>query len=322
MAGPTERVLQLLSLLQTHQHWRGSDLATRLGVSERTVRRDVDRLRTLGYPVDALPGVEGGYRLAAGAHLPPLLLDDDEAVAVAVGLRSATAGGLPGIDDTVLRVLLKLEQVLPDRLRRRVRALVTNTAVLTWGTPAASLDADALATLAQACRDHEEVRFAYRSRDGADSDRLVQPHQLVVSGRTWYLVCWDCRRDDWRTFRVDRLHDVRLAGVRFTPRTIPGDDAAAFVARSIRSASRARTTTVLVDAPLPVVATEQPWLADAAVAVDAAHCRVTVRGEQLDWVLANVCALASRYPVHVEDDPEVTAALGALSRRLASAAAG
>ena len=120
MAGPTERVLQLLSLLQTHQHWRGSDLATRLGVSERTVRRDVDRLRTLGYPVDALPGVEGGYRLAAGAHLPPLLLDDDEAVAVAVGLRSATAGGLPGIDDTVLRVLLKLEQVLPDRLRRRV----------------------------------------------------------------------------------------------------------------------------------------------------------------------------------------------------------
>ncbi|MEZ5135479.1 MAG: WYL domain-containing protein [Acidimicrobiales bacterium] len=186
MAGPTERVLQLLSLLQTHQHWRGSDLATR-SRSERTVRRRPAPNPRL--PGGCAAGGRGRAPAAAGAHLPPLLLDDDEAVAVAVGLRSATAGGLPGIDDTVPRVLLKLEQVLPDRLRRRVRALVTNTAVLTWGTPAASLDADALATLAQACRDHEEVRFAYRSRDGADSDRLVQPHQLVVSGRTWCSSC-------------------------------------------------------------------------------------------------------------------------------------
>ena len=211
---PTERALQLLSLLQTHRFWPGEELTARLGVSARTLRRDVDRLRSLGYPVDATPGSGGGYRLGAGAHLPPLLLDDDEAVAIAVGLRSAASASIEGMEDTALRALAKLEQVLPDRLRRRVLAVHTNVASLQWSNDGPVVDADALAVLALVCRDREQVRFDYRRRDGDDSSRLVEPFQLVSTGRRWYLVAWDVRRDDWRTFRLDRLERARHAGVR------------------------------------------------------------------------------------------------------------
>ena len=212
-ADPTERALLLLSLLQTHRFWSGEELTVRLGVSARTLRRDVDRLRTFGYPVDATPGTGGGYRLAAGAHLPPLLLDDDEAVAIAVGLRAAASASIDGMEDTSLRALAKLEQVLPDHLRRRVRAVHANIASLgNGGGP--TVDPDALAVLALACRDHEQVRFDYRRRDGDEASRLVEPHQLVSMGRRWYLVAWDVRRDGWRTFRLDRLERARLAGSR------------------------------------------------------------------------------------------------------------
>ena len=210
---PTERALLLLSLLQTHRFWPGAELTERLGVSARTLRRDVDRLRTLGYPVDATPGASGGYRLAAGAHLPPLLLDDDEAVAIAVGLRAAAGASIDGMEDTSLRALVKLEQVLPDRLRRRVHAVHSNVASLQWGG-APTVDADALAVLALGCRDHEQVRFEYRRRDGDETSRLVEPHQLVSTGRRWYLVAWDVRRDDWRTFRLDRLERRTVGGRR------------------------------------------------------------------------------------------------------------
>src|SRR5262245_30825613 len=233
-ADPTERALQLLSLLQTHRFWPGEELTERLGVSARTLRRDVDRLRSLGYPVDATPGAGGGYRLAAGAHLPPLLLDDDEAVAIAVGLRSAASASIEGMEDTAVRALAKLEQVLPDRLRRRVLAVHTNVASLQWSDDEAVIDPDALAVLALACRDREQVRFDYTRRDGEEGSRLVEPLQLVSTGRRWYLAAWDVRRDDWRTFRLDRLQRARLAGGRCAAREIPGGDAAAFVARSIR----------------------------------------------------------------------------------------
>ena len=197
---PTGRVLELLSLLQTHRFWTGAELAGRLDVSERTLRRDVERLRTLGYEVDATPGAAGGYRLAAGNHLPPLLLDDEEAVAIAVGLRAAADAPVEGIDHTSLRALAKLEQVLPDRLRRRVRALHGNVTPMRWSHRGPLVDPEALALLSQACRDHEQVQFDYSRRDGEQSRRLVEPHQLVSAGRRWYLVAFDLRREDWRTW--------------------------------------------------------------------------------------------------------------------------
>ncbi len=256
---PTQRALQLLSLLQTHRFWPGEELTAHLGVSARTLRRDVDRLRSLGYPVDATPGSGGGYRLAAGAHLPPLLLDDDEAVAIAVGLRSAASASIEGMEDTALRALAKLEQVLPDRLRRRVLAVHTNVASLQWSNDGSGVDADALAVLALACRDREQVRFDYRRRDGDDSSRLVEPFQLVSTGRRWYLVAWDVRRDDWRTFRLDRLERARHAGVRCAPRELPGGDAAAFVAQSIRSMPQPAYAVLEVGAPVDDVRASLHW---------------------------------------------------------------
>src|SRR5690349_24438657 len=230
---PTARALRLLSLLQTYKFWSGSELAERLEVSSRTLRRDIDRLRVLGYPVDATPGAAGGYRLAAGSHLPPLVLDDDEAVAIAVGLRTAAGASVEGIEETSVRALAKLEQVLPDRLRRRVNAVHANVTQLRWEGEQSTFDTEVLAVLALACRDNEQVYFEYRSRTGDETSRLVEPHQLVSAGRRWYLVGWDVRRVDWRTFRLDRLDTPRLGGVRFRPRELPTGDAAAYVAESM-----------------------------------------------------------------------------------------
>jgi predicted DNA-binding transcriptional regulator YafY len=233
---PTGRALKLLSLLQTRRRWSGAELAQRLEVTERTVRRDIDRLRRLGYPVDAAPGGDGGYRLSAGSHLPPLLLDDDEAVAVAVGLRAAAGAAIEGMDDASVRALAKLEQVLPDHLRRRVSALHAAVVSLQHEHNGDDvIDPDALSVLAAACRDHEEARFDYVGPDGDTTRRLVEPYQLISAGRRWYLIAWDLRRTDWRTFRLDRLAQVRLAGRRFPPRAIPGGSAAAYFAESIAS---------------------------------------------------------------------------------------
>ncbi len=186
MLETSARLLKLLSLLQLHREWRGADLADRLGVSTRTIRTDVDKLRSLGYPVDATPGAAGGYRLGAGAALPPLLLDDDEAVAVAVGLRTAAGGSVTGIEETSVRALAKLEQVLPSRLRHRVRSLHAVTVPVPGFGP--TVDAEVLTALAAVCRDHERLRFDYRSHRGTASRREVEPHRLVHAGRRWYLV--------------------------------------------------------------------------------------------------------------------------------------
>lgn len=205
MLETSARLLRLLSLLQAHRDWSGADLADRLGVTPRTVRRDVDRLRELGYPVNASPGTGGGYQLGAGAELPPLLLDDDEAVAVAVGLRTAAGQGIEGIGETSVRALAKLEQVLPNRLRRRVSALNAFTVPMLRGSGPSAVDPAVLTELANACRDCERLRFEYLDHGGSPTRRTVEPHRLVCTEHRWYLVAWDVDRDDWRTFRVDRI---------------------------------------------------------------------------------------------------------------------
>ncbi|MFI6576112.1 helix-turn-helix transcriptional regulator [Nocardiopsis sp. NPDC050513] len=228
MQATSTRLLRLLSLLQTRREWPGADLADRLDVSPRTIRRDVDRLRELGYPIQATMGTGGGYQLGAGAALPPLLLDDDEAVAVAVGLRTAAQGGVSGIEETSVRALAKLLQVLPSRLRRRVDALGSFTVPMPSGGP--TVDADTLALIASACRDSERLRFDYERHDGSPSRRIVEPLRLVARGRRWYLVAWDNDRDDWRTFRVDRMRPLTPTGPRVPPRDPPEQGVAAYLA--------------------------------------------------------------------------------------------
>ena len=318
MVDPTARTLRLLSLLQTHRFWPGTELAERLEVSGRTLRRDIDRLRELGYPVDATPGVSGGYRLAAGSHLPPLLLDDDEAVAIAVGLRAAAGAAIAGIEDTALRALVKLEQVLPDRLRRRVTALHGNVAVRRWDE-GPLVDPEVLAVLAQACRDREEARFDYERRDGEQASRLVQPHQLVSLGRRWYVVAWDVRRDDWRTFRLDRVREPRLAGVRFAERELPGGDAAAFVARSFRSMPMAHEAEVHVAAGEAEVTEVARWLeADVEVQPDGT-CVLRMRSEALGWLVSMITTLAINFDIRVVGDDALAELVGTTARRLRAA---
>jgi predicted DNA-binding transcriptional regulator YafY len=253
MLETSARLLRLLSLLQTRKDWAGPDLAERLQVSARTVRRDIDRLRELGYPVHATTGTFGGYRLGSGAELPPLLLDDEEAVAVAVGLRTAAVGTVTGIEETSLRALAKLEQVLPSRLRRRVNALQTYTVPVPRDTPGPTVDAGVLTTLANACRDLERLRFDYLDHNGNPSIRAVEPHRLVNWGRRWYLVAWDVDRADWRTFRVDRVQPRTPTGPRFTPRELPDGDAAAYVSRTASAAAWRYRATVVVHGPADVI---------------------------------------------------------------------
>ncbi len=323
MSDPTSRVLQLLSMLQTYRFWPGNELSDRLGVSSRTLRRDIDRLRELGYPVDATPGVAGGYRLAAGAHMPPLLLDDDEAVAIAVGLRAAAGASIEGIEETSLRALAKLEQVLPDRLRRRVSTLHANVVSLRWGGDDATFASESLAVLAQACRDHEQVRFDYRRRDGDEAARLVEPHQLVSAGRRWYLVAWDVRRDDWRTFRLDRMTDPRLAGVRFVPRPIPGGDAAAYVAESF---SRMESAHTVVLAAVGTPDEVRALFSGSDIAVDDlgdGRCRVELGDDDLRWLVVRVAVVALQTEVALLEGSgaEVADAVRRTGARLTAAGA-
>lgn len=230
MSQTTSRVLQLLGLLQSRRVWTGPELAERLGVTTRSVRRDVERLRDLGYPVHASTGHGGGYQLGAGAALPPLLLDSDEAVAMAVCLRLAAGGSVAGVGDAALRALSKLDQVMPARLRSQVGALRGATVTLT-PTAETLVEPDTLMTLARACRDHEHVDTEYVDRDGVATSRRLEPYQLVTTGRRWYLLAYDRDRDDWRSLRLDRMSGVRARGTTFTAREAP--DAADYVSRAI-----------------------------------------------------------------------------------------
>lgn len=233
MSETTSRVLQLLGLLQARRVWTGEELAARLGVTGRSVRRDIDRLRDLGYPVHASTGHGGGYQLGAGAALPPLLLDPEEAVAMAVCLRLAAGGSVAGVGESALRALSKLDQVMPAKLRSQVSAVHEQTVTLTSGSDT-PVEPAALMTLARACRDHEHVDAAYTDIRGAETSRRLEPYQLVTTGRRWYLLAYDRDKLDWRTLRLDRMSDVRARGTTFTPRDAP--DAANFVSRAISSA--------------------------------------------------------------------------------------
>jgi predicted DNA-binding transcriptional regulator YafY len=252
MLETSARLLRLLSLLQGRRDWTSAELGTRLGVTTRTIRNDVDRLRRLGYPVDARPGVAGGYRLGTGGALPPLLLDDEEAVAVAIGLRTAATGSVAGIEETSVRALAKVQQVLPSRLRRRVSAF--QSYALPMPSPGPQVDPDVLTVIASACRDHERLWFDYRTHSGAASRRSVEPHRLINDRRRWYLVAWDLERDAWRTFRVDRIEPRTPTGPRFTPRVLPPDhEIAAQVARGVGEATWRYRARVIVHAPATYV---------------------------------------------------------------------
>jgi predicted DNA-binding transcriptional regulator YafY len=257
MLETSARLLRLLSLLQARRDWTSTELAARLGVTTRTIRNDVGRLRGLGYPVEARPGVAGGYRLGTAGALPPLLLDDEEAVAVAIGLRTAAGGSIAGIEETSVRALAKLQQVLPSRLRRRVSAF--QSYALPVPSPGPRVDPDVLTVIAAACRDHERLRFDYTTHSGAVSRRSVEPYRLVNDRRRWYLVAWDTDRDGWRTFRADRIRPRTPAGPRFTPRPLPPDhEIAAQVARGAAEATWRYRARVIVHAPAAQVRARLP----------------------------------------------------------------
>jgi predicted DNA-binding transcriptional regulator YafY len=307
------RLLRLLSLLHTRVQWTGPELAGRLEVTTRTVRRDVDRLRSLGYLIDSTPGPTGAYRLAPGGTLPPLPLDDDEAVAVAVSLRTAAGGSVAGVDEAALTALAKLERVLPARLRSRVLAVGAATVALT--SAEAKVDADALVTIAQACQGSERLRFMYRDRSSHQSERTVEPHRLVHTGRRWYLVARDVRRDDWRTFRADRVTDIVATGHRFVFDDPP--DAAALVSRGVSVAPYRHQARVIVKAAAAVVAENVPPTVGVVTALDDATCELSTGADHLDAIAAHLLLLDADFVVL--DPPELRDRIAVLADRLTRA---
>lgn len=316
MLNTSARLLRLLTLLESRREWPGAALADRLGVSTRTVRNDVARLRELGYPIQAAPGVAGGYRLGSGAAMPPLLLEDDEAVAVAVALRSSAGGGITGIEETSVSALVKLEQVLPVRLRRRVNALQAYTVAAPATGP--TVDAHALATLAAACRDCELVRIEYRKQDGSESTRTVEPYRVVSLGRRWYLFAWDRDRHAWRTFRVDRMSLQHPAGPHFTPRELPAEDIAAYVMRSVRSAPMKYESRVIVHASAVVIAERLPREI-VLEPVDDTTCIVHVRSNSVEMLAVHLGLLDADFTV--TEPRELVDQLAKLARRYSTASA-
>jgi predicted DNA-binding transcriptional regulator YafY len=308
----SSRLLELLSLLQGRRDWPGHELADRLEVSGRTVRRDVERLRQLGYPVESLTGPAGGYRLAAGTAMPPLLLDDDEAIAIAVGLRTAAGASVTGIEETAVRALVKLEQVLPAHLRRRVHAL--GRATFTLPVPGPTVDPQHLTVIAACCRDSECLRFEYQARDGTDSRREVEPHSLVNRGRRWYLVAWDRRRQGWRTFRLDRLTRPGSTGVRFTPGQPPAKDAAAYVEQSIAGLRNRFEARVTLHAAAAEITSRVRTYGGTIEPIDAETCEFRVGEDDLRWLAMRIAMLGVDFEVH--EPPELVAHLRALAGRL------
>jgi predicted DNA-binding transcriptional regulator YafY len=296
MANTSKRTLQLLSLLQTQRYWRGPELAERLEVSERTLRRDVDRLRELGYPVEARRGIDGGYQLAAGAALPPLILDDEEAVALCVGLQAAVQGGtVAGIAESSVRAFTKVVQVMPSHLRRRVDALVAVTEPAVWGSTGAGVDPFVLTSVAQACRDDERLEFSYTSRDGARTVRDVEPHRLVLLERRWYLVAWDLTRYEWRSFRLDRLDKPRR-GAHFRPRQLPGGDAADFVRAGIGNMQAPHSVEAVIHAPAADVrARVGPWA--SIEEIGHGRCVLRMTADSLEWAAMALGATGAGFEV-------------------------
>lgn len=317
----SSRLLSLLSLLQARRDWPGGLLAERLRVSERTVRRDVDRLRELGYPVQAVKGPDGGYRLEAGSRMPPLLFDEEQAVALAVALRIAVGTGA-GIEEAAARALATVRQVLPSRLRQRVDAL--EISAVGRGTDS-QVDTGILLTLSAAVRAGEELRFDYRS-PGRPEDaeprppRRVQPHHLVVRAGRWYVVGWDPDRGDWRTFRADRMTPRVPNGPRFTPREVPGGDVATLLSARFKGSESTDAWPCRGDVVLDLPATEvAPFAGDGVVEdLGAGRTRLTAGS----WSWAALAAALARFDTEIEviGPPELRAAFAELSRRAGRAA--
>lgn len=312
--GTTERVLRLLALLQQRPVWTGPELAERLGVTTRSIRRDVERLRNLGYPVNAAQGVGGGYQLGAGKALPPLLLDDEEAIATAVSLRLAAGGTVAGASEAAVRTLAKLDQVLPARLRAEVRAL--HDAISTLDGGRIEVDADALLALARATRDRMRVEFGYDARDGAASVRRAEPYALVATGRRWYLMAFDLDRDDWRTFRLDRIRDLRTTTFRYQVRDHP--DPADHVQRSISRSPYAVDARVRFLAPAALVRERVPaWVGAVAADGDDA-CILETGGVDLHGLALHLGLLG--FDFEVLEPPQLQEHLADAGARLAAAA--
>ncbi|MFH8615094.1 helix-turn-helix transcriptional regulator [Streptomyces sp. NPDC017979] len=311
MTDTPARLLNLLSLLQTPREWPGSELAERLNVSPRTIRRDIDRLRDLGYPVEASRGAVGGYRLVAGSAMPPLLLDDEEAVAIAVGLRAGAGHAIEGMEEASVRALAKLEQVLPSRLRHRVTTLQAATIPLTRGD-GASIDPRTLTAIAGAASGRERLRFGYRAGDGTETNRLVEPHRLVSTGWRWYLVAYDLEREDWRTFRVDRVSEPFATGARFTPRELAADSGAELLKSTMsRANGQEHEVDVEFEAPASFVAARLPSYLGVPVATDDdgaeggdgnGRCRLRTRSQDsIEWLGLRLALVDCEFTVHGPD---------------------
>jgi predicted DNA-binding transcriptional regulator YafY len=316
MLETSARLLRLLSLFQARRYWSGAELVERLEVTARTLRRDVDRLRHLGYPVHSTSGTSGGYQLGAGATLPPLLLDDEEAVAVAVGLRTSASGSVTGIEESSLRALAKLEQVLPSRLRRRITALHSFIVPVTNNGP--TVHAATLSLIAGACRDHDGLCFGYRGNNGVPGERMVEPHRLVNSGRRWYLVAWDGRRKDWRTFRVDRIEKPALSGLRFLPRKLPAEDIAAYVTRGVAYDQYPYRAKVVLHAPVERLAEFVPSSAGTLEAIDAERSLMHIGAHSIE-MLAGYLGLFG-VDFEVTEPPELVEQIRRMAARFERAA--
>ncbi|MCM6772020.1 transcriptional regulator [Nocardia sp. CDC159] len=314
MIKTSARLLHLLTLLQTRAVWTGPELVDELAVSPRTVRGDIEKLRELGYPVYSTPGAAGGYRLGPGAKLPPLLLDEDEAAAVALGLGGAAPGSVAGFEAASARALTKLDQVLPSRVRHRVESLQASTVIP--GHSGAEADPVVLTEIAAAVRDHHRLRFDYRTHDGTAQRRSAEPHRLVYLGRRWYLVAWDLDRSDWRTFRVDRIRPRTPTGPRFPPREPPTDDLVAFVSAGRRIARLRYRAKVTVHRP---AADLVGWMPDgiAVEPVDDHRCIVHAGGDTPHVLAAHITFIDADY--EVDGSPEVLAALRTIGQRCAAA---
>lgn len=328
MAATTSRTLELLSLLQSHRHWSARELVDRLGVSDRTLRRDVDRLRELGYGIDSARGSAGGYRLEAGTGLPPLLLTDDEGVAIAVGLRSQATAGLRGAEHTTISALAKIEQVLPPALRRRIEALQSHAAIgaggpgaTRSGRPTPEVDSELLGLLALGCRDSERLRFTYTDAAGESSSRVVEPYRLVPVARRWYLLAWDRQRDDWRTFRVDRISDVFATRVLFEPRQMTDELARDRVETALRWRNRSVTARAIVELPRAALAEHLGWYGREVIAIDAEHCAWPLEADTAEGLAMALIWIPQGVGYHLEASPEVLELVSALGERIAAASA-
>lgn len=317
MSGPSERMLELLSLLQDGRTWQGAELAARLRTSPRTLRRDIDRLRDLGYPVESARGPGGSYQLVAGRAMPPLLLTDDEAVATVVGLRFAALAQVDGATGAAEQALRKLEQVLPSRLRYQMEAMAASTDAVSRTMSA--LDLATLRRLGTASYAHLDVRFGYTNRSGTRTERRVEPYRQVLFGRQWYLLGWDTDRADWRTFRVDRVQDLAVPGTTFVPRELPADGTASFVRSDIPNPVAQPQGIVRFAAPLDVVSERLTAEAGSLEPIDNQTCRYLTAEDDWTWLAMKLATVGAPYTI--ENPPELIAASRELANRIARATA-